>query len=267
MFFRISYLVILLCLICSEGYAQQNIFPFLAEVNSQGVNVRAGQSKNFERLCKLDIGEQVVVYDKTFSWYKIILPTKALSFIHEKFILIGDDHIGKIVGKRVNIRGGAGTKYTVLAQGNTKDEVVVINQVGEWVQIEPLDESFGWIEENLISFKTNNISNYFKKKSIHVDVKETTVLEEKLSEAVLKKISNQEFIAEGIIKSDGKKEINTPQYQIYIDGQPAYYLSGVNYILDNFINYKVSLRGKLNKDMRGELSYPVFVVSSLELIL
>src|ERR1044071_6373446 len=72
-------------------YAAQPSFPFVAEVNSDQVNVRAGQSSNFEKVYQLAKNDQVVVVNQSYSWYKIRLPKLAKSFIADKYVKLLDD--------------------------------------------------------------------------------------------------------------------------------------------------------------------------------
>ena len=75
-------------------YADQESFPFLAESTGDHVNVRAGQSANFEQLCQLSKGEEVAIVGKEYSWYKIQLPSHAKSFVSNKFVEFIDDQNG-----------------------------------------------------------------------------------------------------------------------------------------------------------------------------
>jgi len=93
--------------LCQRAYGQQELFPFVAEVTSKTVNIRAGQSKNFETLDKLKKGDLVIVLEHEFSWYKVKLHKTAKSYISNQFIQeVGEDK-GIVIGNRVNIRGGA----------------------------------------------------------------------------------------------------------------------------------------------------------------
>ena len=53
--------------------AQQETFPYTAQVVKDHVYVRAGQSANFESLCQLNRGDLVIVLDHVYSWLKIKL--------------------------------------------------------------------------------------------------------------------------------------------------------------------------------------------------
>jgi len=89
------------------AFAQQEFFPFLAEVTGDRVNVRSGQSANFERLCQIDKGEEIVVEGKEFSWYKVRLPSSAKSFVSKKYVQFLGQNAGGVIADRVNIRAGA----------------------------------------------------------------------------------------------------------------------------------------------------------------
>ena len=69
-FFQICSSVLLLIGLCALGYADEH-FPFLAQVSKESVNIRAGANTNFEKLDKLNLGAEIVVLGKTFTWYKV----------------------------------------------------------------------------------------------------------------------------------------------------------------------------------------------------
>ena len=68
------------------AFAAQESFPFLAQAINERVNVRAGQSQNFEKLYQLEKGEEVVVVGKDFSWYKVQLPPGTYVYISDKYV-------------------------------------------------------------------------------------------------------------------------------------------------------------------------------------
>ena len=67
---RIVAILTIVSLVPFPVFAAQESFPFLAEAINERVNVRAGQSQNFEKLCQLEKGE------KSLSWARISAGTK-----------------------------------------------------------------------------------------------------------------------------------------------------------------------------------------------
>src|SRR3989338_1380173 len=82
---RIAAILTIVSLVPFPVFAAQESFPFLAEAINERVNVRAGQSQNFEKLCQLEKGEEVIVVGKDFSWYKIQLPSRTHVYVSDKY--------------------------------------------------------------------------------------------------------------------------------------------------------------------------------------
>ena len=287
MSFRIPTLFLIFSFLCSPIYGQQEFFPFLAEVTAQKVHVRSGQSANFESLCRLKKGEEVVVLEKQYSWYKVQLPPSAESFIHGKFVTVLKNNKGEISGNRVNVRAGMGINYSILGQLNKGDNVTILKSINDWYQIAPSEKTYGWIKDNLIAFKSNNISAYqsrlakvmdlqpkeiIKKKEVQKKPKKAVV---KPVKVVPKKVVYEEPVVEkieptitatGILQVE-KNSYNQTTYRLMVKGQPTYYLKGERRIFDNFINYKVSISGKKDMDSFFQTVHPILKVSKIELVL
>ncbi len=144
--------VLLSFVLCTQGYADEH-FPFLAQVNKESVNVRAGANINFEVLAKLSRGAEVVVLGKNFDWYKVELPTTAKAYIRADYLKLHEDSFGELNGDKVNIRARANSDSSSLGQLNKGDYVKVIRQINDWWQIEPPAQAAGWIHKDFLSFK------------------------------------------------------------------------------------------------------------------
>jgi len=142
------------------AFAQQEFFPFLAEVTGDRVNVRSGQSANFERLCQIDKGEEIVVEGKEFSWYKVRLPSSAKSFVSKKYVQFLGQNAGGVIADRVNIRAGAGTHYTILGQLNRGEQIFIQEELDGWYRIRPVTKSYGWVMDRFLTFKSRDIIVY-----------------------------------------------------------------------------------------------------------
>ncbi len=170
LFITLQALIITILCLSSRAFSSQEFYPFLAEVTADNVHIRSGQSENFESLLKVNKKDELVVRDKSYSWYKIELPPQSKSYISGEFVLIAKEGKGIIVANRLNIRSGPGDQYTVLGQLNEGEEVDIIDQKDEWIQIKPVKNTYGWINEKYISFKSKDVEDYQKKKDL-ADVK------------------------------------------------------------------------------------------------
>jgi SH3-like domain-containing protein len=257
-------------LLTNTVYGQQRSFPYVAKPTVSEVNVRSGPSVNFETLTRLSSGQSVVVLDHSYSWYKIRLPLDAKSFISSEFVSMIDDGEGEVTGSRVNVRSGPGLIHTILGQAKKGDRVYVVDEHEEWLRIEPLDGTFGWVAEDLIKFSSSDVAAFDRRiRDMRLERKR-----KKLEEA--RKIAEQERLkqlelmnlveTEGYIEPVLDPERSDLAYKLVVDGRTKYYLDGVEYILDDLLFYKVRVEGEKMDQGDQVMLYPLVKISKIELI-
>lgn len=248
---------------CQEG---QDKFPFLAEINTDNVNVRAGQNINFERLTRLSKAQEVVVVGKSYNWYKIKLPDNAECFISEKFIRPRIDDVGMVTANRVNLRAGASEKASIIGQLHKETRVRIKGLSQGWYKIEPLEGAYGWIEEKFIVFKSNQVP------SPKIVLEPTRSVYKKETPppplAPEPKKEPEKFSVVGRVEDSGRvisaKDIH---YKLVINDKIAYYLEGDGKLLEGALHYTVRIVGDVKPDPERRLLYPVIVVSKINSIL
>ncbi len=151
----------LLCFV-PRAFSAQEFYPFVAGVTADNVHIRSGQSDNFESLLKVDAGQQLVVVDKSYSWYKIELPEEAKSFVSSEFVLRLQEGQGLVTANRLNIRSGAGPRHSVLGQLNEGQEVEILEEKEHWLRIRPVDGTYGWVSEDFVAFKSKDVKAFHK---------------------------------------------------------------------------------------------------------
>ena len=254
---RASILFFIFVLIAPAVSARQESFPFVAQVTSDKVNIRAGQSKNFEDLCQLKKGDQVMVVDKSYSWYKIKLPVEAKSFISAKYVQLLNPQEGLITGDRVNIRAGKDVNTTALGQLIRGDRVRILETLDKWYRIAPTENSYGWILGDYVLFKTKDLASYrgaeLEKIPLSADQPQKVL---PATQGGLVSISGRLELADGA---------GPNQYQL-LTSDETYNVSGPRPILDSFLHYKVTLDGVLTHDPAPEFS-PTIKFSKIKLLL
>ncbi len=151
----INSLLIILSLFTSTAYAQEDTnekFPKTGYVKDGAVEVKAGDNINFETICVLSKSEPVRIIDKRYSWYKILLPRKAFLYISKDYVSLTSDEkgIGIVNAGRVNLRAGAGTRYSIIGQVSKPEKVLIISEDNGWYKIEPPYGSAGWVQSNQV---------------------------------------------------------------------------------------------------------------------
>lgn len=194
-FFSLSYMFsqLVFGLGVSPIYADEEFTPFVAESTGGQVNVRAGQSSNFEQLCQLDKGEEVVVIDKEFSWFKIQLPLSAKSYVSKDYVKYLGQNAGGVTANQVNIRAGPGIHNTVIGQLSKGEQIYILEEFEQWHRIEPIAECYGWVSEKYLKFKSKDTSELLTTRIPKVLIEE--------------KIQTQELVAEEESGEEAVQEI------------------------------------------------------------
>jgi SH3 domain protein len=151
--------------------AAESEFPFKAAVTENDVNLRAGYNQNFTSLKKLEKGDEVVVIDRYFSWYQVMLPSDVYSFVHRDYI----DNEHKVTANRLNVRAGPGSQYHILAKIKKGQEVKIISESGDWYKIISPSQASGWIHEDYLK-KIANLDS--------TDIAEITTADNELSSGI-----------------------------------------------------------------------------------
>ena len=260
------FICIIIFLSTAHAYADQAM-PFLAEVKVENVNLRAGQSTNFENLERLTKGEQLVVVDKSFSWYKVKLPLTAKAFVSSSLVNMVRGEVGEIKGNRVNVRAQPKLDATVLGQLSKGTLVRVVEIIdGGWYRIDPPDQTYGWLLAEYVTFLSNAIPpphlveapsrNIYRQKKNPEPVAEQTVSLQPQVNLV---------VVQGVVEDLGQGSPSPDiRHKIQVD-KTVYCLKGYRSILDAFLHNRVKIEGKL--EPQGHSPYPVILVTKISLVL
>lgn len=284
-FNKCAFITVFCCLLLSVATAfADEKFPFMAEVSSSGVNIRAGQHLNFEKLCRLNKGDQVIVVARSYSWYKIKLPLGSKSFISQNYVQLTDDKTGTVSANRVNVRAGPDPNTTALGQLKKGAGVKILEKLPGWYRIEPVDETYGWVSDQYLTFKSNSIPAVINPPAqtppnpppvalpvapsppvapISSEAKETITSEKVLIPAT----SNAVFVSGRIAVLEDPKAAGDIHYKLIIDNQTAYYLEAGKKNMDEFVPYQVMVEGAMKEDLLHLYLYPVIVISRIHLVL
>jgi len=262
--------MVLLVFAAFPVFAEGEVFPFTGVVSADKVNIRAGQSQNFEALGVLKKGEEVAVVQQSFSWYKIKLPDHAKCYVHRKLVHFLRDQVGEISGNRVNIRARPDTGSAVIGQLNKLTKVELAETLDDWYRIKPVEGVYGWVLAEFIAFKSKDI---FPAQVVQLPTRNIYVLkrEEELRQKAEEEKRRQEEEAQKvslkgtIVLAEGQSPDTNIRHRITGDDGQIYYLKGYRSVLDGFLNHRVAIEG-LPQEGAG-LSYPVLLVTKVTLVL
>ncbi|MBF0388157.1 MAG: SH3 domain-containing protein [Candidatus Omnitrophica bacterium] len=258
-------LVITLFVLTEPAFAQAR-FPYTAEAVSDRVNVRAGQNNNFESVAVLSKGTLVTVLDKKFKWYKVALPAGAKAYVKGGYVKLLTPEIGEVLVDRLNVRSAPNTEATTVGQLKQGQKFFVQKVDGEWVWIKPATGVYGWVNEALLSFKSDvPRAEAVPEPDVAAAVKAAEVRagEARLAQktALLKKLDD------GLVECAGqlrKTEGGSAGYKIYREETPVCFVDGPQAVLEGFTGRVVRVQGRI-KNVPADAD--VAVVSLLKISL
>jgi uncharacterized protein YgiM (DUF1202 family) len=172
----LKILTIALLLFTAAAYAEEEakeIFPKTGYVKNDGTFIKAGDNVNFENLCALSKSDSVKVIDRRYSWLKVLLPKKACLYINKDYIYLTSDEkgIGIVNASNVNLRAGAGTRYSIVSQISKPEKVSIISEDNGWYKIEPPYGATGWVHVDQVTLTEDTQAVAPDKKTANSSVK------------------------------------------------------------------------------------------------
>ena len=139
---------LMLVLAVSGGTAcgTQVRFPCDGEINTDGSNLRAGPSLNYEVVHGLDRGARVVLTGYRNGWYHVESPEEAIFYVSSRYL-----SDGTVVCGRLNVRVKPSPKSTVVCQLQRGECVEEIARDAEWAKIKAPDCAELWVSAELIT--------------------------------------------------------------------------------------------------------------------
>jgi len=268
--------LIILAILSVSANAQspaEETFPFVGVVNVKNANIRAGQAKSFESIAQVKQGEELTVINRSFSWYEVRLPQTVSCYVHADFVKYLRDDIGEISGKRVNVRAQAKTGSAVLGQVSAPAKVKILGREAEgWYRIEPVSGVSGWIQADLVDFRSLNVPSeavvelpsqniYEKKRQQEAEAVEKQ--QEQLQDFEKKK--QEALTVKGTIRALEPVLNDNVRHRLDADGGQTFYLQGYRSVLDGFLNLRVQIQGMPQSEVQAD--QPILLVTQVQLVL
>lgn len=149
-------LIVLVCLgfvakaWCAMQQPDAPTIPFSGEIKEDRVNVRMDATVGSEVICTVFRREPVEVIGEVYDWYKIRLPQSAPSFVKKTLVAIIDDKTIKVLKDSVNIRLKPSEDSPIIGKAEIDELLQVRRHAGEWFEIEPVANSFGWVHKRFV---------------------------------------------------------------------------------------------------------------------
>ena len=272
-------MVLLFCVVflsMSRAYAEES-YPYLAQAKADNVIVRAGQNLNFEILCHLKKGDEVVVLGESYEWFKIKLPIDANSYISSSYVKELWDNMAEITANRVNVRADKDVKYSVIGQLSKGDKVLIKDRSQGWFKIEPPDQSYGWVRSEFLEFKSKEVpparmvelpsrNIYKRKQMVEQTNPEPSPPPTQNAQTTMTEVKSISAMGQ-IEKLERGVTLEHIDYRLVVDGQTAYYLDGPAYIFEKFINSKVIIEGMVDTTPSLSSQHPIVKITKIKVIL
>ena len=142
-FIRVISLVLVMVLFFGSmpltAFAKGDIITGVATITGSNVRLRSSNSTSSRILDTTTKNDMVVVLSKSGDWYKVIYNLQE-GYMHGDYLNVAKVRnielgYGKVNGTSVNLRSGAGTSYSKVAQGNTGDTAYVIGVNNGWYKV------------------------------------------------------------------------------------------------------------------------------------
>lgn len=146
-------------------------------ITASTLNVRSGPSTNNSIISKINKGQYVEILEKNNVWYKVKLSNGLIGWASGCYIIKADslnqessqmqnttiiikDKKAKVTATTLNIRSGAGIKYSVIYKANRDIIVDLLEKSSNgWCKVKLLNGVIGWASKNYLAEITNNSSN------------------------------------------------------------------------------------------------------------
>ncbi|MDD5730166.1 MAG: SH3 domain-containing protein [Candidatus Omnitrophica bacterium] len=231
---------------------------FLGEVSSDNINLRSNSTVSSEVIYKLHKGEQVYVAGELYEWYKVKLPKSAPSFIKKELVAPINSNAAKVDRDTVNIRLGPNESSAILGKAHRDELVNILQDSGAWYRIEPIDNSFGWVNKKFVRLtqapakKEEPLSAAAAAKT--VELNKTAAQNPSEPQAVV--------IYEGVIHPYGKVFFRTATHKLVMKDNTVLYLKGNKQVLNAVLYRKVKIVGKFIGDPNQK--NPIIEVEKIE---
>ncbi len=125
-------------------------FPIDAEIKAEIANIRMDSTVGAEIVCSVPRGTPVEVVSQLYEWYRLRLPKQAPSFVNKSLVAPLDNKQVRVLKDRVNIRLQPSERAAILGKVDKDTVLYVIADRGDWFEIEPVRNSYGWVHKSLV---------------------------------------------------------------------------------------------------------------------
>ncbi|MDO8489699.1 MAG: SH3 domain-containing protein [Candidatus Omnitrophota bacterium] len=252
--YRITLIIFATCFICSTAVFGADSAIFKGQINAENINVRVDATVSSAVICTLPKGELVEVVAEGYDWYKIRLPKEAPSYVKTDLLeCLNSDTVnnpgkclsGKVIKDRINIRLGPSESAWILGKADKLTVVSILGKEGRWYKIQPVYQSYGWVNKKFISKEIKLTKN---KEPLDLPVKDVK--------------SSGALVVEGMVSPYGVVLWRKATHKLVTQENKVYFLRGDRKALDSLNYHKVKVTGKLITP--AQAMYPIIQIDIVE---
>jgi uncharacterized protein YgiM (DUF1202 family) len=236
---RVTLFILLAVFIFAGTVFADGFTAFTGQVNADNINVRVDATVNSTLVCTLSKDQLVEIVSEAYDWYRIHLPKTAPSYIKKNLVKCINNTPDKcfnarVTGNSVNIRLSPSESSWILGNVDESTVVNIIQDEGLWYKIEPVHQSYGWVNKKFIN-------------------KEIVVLEKAASDnesqcADIKPSTppaSEQIVVEGIVSPYGVVLWRKATHKLITGNGQVYFLKGNRKGLNSLNYHKVKVTGKI----------------------
>lgn len=253
-----SRLIFIALLIVSLGTTNslfaQDKSAFTGGVNTNNINIRSDSTVSSEIICNVNKGERLEIVSGLYEWYKVKLPKNAPSFIKKNIVAVIEDkptnsfdklqgnvtqmHNAKVSKDRVNIRLHPNESSPILGRVNKNEIINILEDKGDWYRIEPVNNSFGWINNKFVDRISTTLNTVNQTEQIPETIEKNKI-------TVPAGSQEQSITIEGMIRPYGMVIKRTATHKLITQDKKIYLLTGNKKSLDALNYHNVKVTGKI----------------------
>ncbi len=237
---------------------EQKSFP--GEINADKINLRLDATTSSQVISTLDKDRKIEVVAEFYEWYKVRLPKDVAVYIRKNLttcinhlVITSKEQAAtgpaaarctsaKVVKDRVNIRLKPSETGAIVGLANENEIVNVTAEKGQWYEIEPVQESFGWIHKKFVN-------KVLAPAPLPLPVPEP---ENQLNSTVFS----------GRVEPYGVVLLRPATHKLVTADNKIFLLKGSRSSLNALNHQKVKICGRVNSSLKAK--YPVIEVQSIE---
>ena len=139
-------------------------------VNTSALNVRKGPGTNNSIITKIYKNDKVTILDSSQGWYKVKLTNGKTGWVSDDYIKVSSNSsstssssntgkTGTVTTDVLNVRSGAGTKYSKISSLRKGDKITIQETKNGWHKFKMSNGKTGWVSSEYIKVSSSSSSS------------------------------------------------------------------------------------------------------------